>query len=78
MVHASVLNPLPREFQDGMRMHDYVWAPAHYEQFVDRCPDQIRAELGRADMTRDEMLSALVGMAFEKYVQLNRKHVSDD
>ena len=72
MVHASLVGDLPREFADGTRQHSYVWAPPHYEQFVDRAADEIRAQLGVADMSRGEMLSALVGMPFAKFVELCR------
>jgi hypothetical protein len=77
MVHVSQAGELPREFADGTRQHEYVWAPPHYEQFVDRAADEIRAQLGGGDMSRDELLSALVGMPFSKWVELNRSWVRE-
>lgn len=74
-VHASITGALPPEFQDGTRKHSYVWAPPHYEQFVDRCEDQIRIQLGRPDISREEMLSALVGMPFREFVEHCRASV---
>jgi hypothetical protein len=76
-VHTSVRHDLPPEFQDGKRRYDYVWAPPHYEQFVDRCGDEIRRQLGRPDMRRGEMLSALVGMPFEQFRELCRQSVRE-
>jgi hypothetical protein len=77
MVHASFTGELPREFADGTRQHSYVWAPPHYEAFVDRAAGEIRAQLGIADMSRDDMLSALVGMPFSQFVELCRASVRD-
>src|SRR6478609_2212131 len=65
-VRTSAGSDLPPEFQEGIRKHSYVWAPPHYEQFVDRCSDEIRAKLGRSDMSRDEMLKAC-GFSKEGY-----------
>ena len=77
MVHCSLTGELPREFADGTRRHSYVWAPPHYEQFVDRAPDEIRAQLGVADLSRDDMLSALAGMPFSQWVELCRSWVRE-
>jgi hypothetical protein len=54
--------PLPAEFQNG-----YPWAPQNYERFVDRCAAEIREVLGKPDMTREEMLHALIGRPFEEH-----------
>ena len=76
-VHASLTGELPREFADGTRLHSYVWAPPHYEAFVDRAAGEIRTQLGGAEMSRDDMLSALVGMPFSQFVELCRSSVRD-
>ena len=76
-VHTSLPPELPAEFQDGTRQHSYVWAPPHFEQFVDRCADQIRTQLRRSDISRDEMLSALVGMPFTEFVDNCRARVRE-
>ena len=77
MIHASLTGELPREFQDGLRQHAYVWAPPHYVQFVDRAAEEIRAQLGSGDMTRDDMLAAFVGMPFADFVELCRSSVRE-
>lgn len=77
MVHTSLTGELPREFADGTRRHEYVWAPPHYEAFVDRAADEIRAQLGVADMSRNDMLSALVGMPFSQWLALVRSSVRE-
>jgi hypothetical protein len=77
MVHASFKGELPREFAEGTRQHEYVWAPPHYEAFVDRAADEIRAQLGSADLSRDDMLSALVGMPFSQFVEHCRSSVRE-
>jgi hypothetical protein len=61
-VNATVSQPLPEEFQG------YAWAPENYERFVDRCSHEIRRELGRPEMSREEMLHALIGVPFEEHV----------
>ena len=40
-------------------------------------PYEIRAELGAADMSRDDMLSALVGMPFSQWVEACRSSVRE-
>lgn len=77
VVHASLAGALPREFAEGTRQHSYVWAPPHYEQFVDRAADEIRAQLGGVDMSRTDMLSALVGMPFSRFVEGCRSSVRE-
>lgn len=74
-VQPSFVGDVPREFADATRQHSYVWAPPHYEQFVDRAAGEIRAQLGNAGMSRTEMLSALAGMPFSEWVELCRAWV---
>jgi hypothetical protein len=68
-VHTSIGSELPPEFQDKTRKYGYIWAPPHYEQFVDRCSEEIRGTLRGPDMSREEMLSALVGQPFRDFVE---------
>lgn len=59
---------MPEEFQADHSNGEYTWAYQRYERFVDRCADQIRQELGDPNMTREEMLDALVpGGNFEAW-----------
>jgi hypothetical protein len=76
-VHTSYGRELPPEFQDGKRRYSYVWAPPHYEDFVDRCADEIRQRLRRPDMSREEMLAALVRMPFEEFREHCRQSVRE-
>jgi hypothetical protein len=75
-VHASIGPELPREFEASSRKYAYVWAPPHYEAFVDGNTAEIRQQLGNPSMSRDEMLSALVGRPFDEFLQSCREHVS--
>jgi hypothetical protein len=75
-VHASIGPEIPREFETSTRKYGHIWAPPHYEAFVDGNAAQIRHQLGNPDMTRDEMLAALVGRPFDKFVQSCREQVS--
>ena len=76
-VHCTIRpDDLPPEFREGTRRHVYIWAPPHYEQFVDRCGHDIGSKLGQPAMTREEMLSALVGMPFDAFVGHCRTQVA--
>ncbi len=58
---------LPKEFQIRNTMKEYVWAPERYIEFVDRCTDEIREELGDPNISQYEMLSALCGRDFREF-----------
>jgi hypothetical protein len=60
---------LPKDFKQN---DEYVWAPENYEYFVEHHAEEIRKELDNPNMSRDEMLSALCGMEFNKYVEICR------
>ncbi len=69
-VRASLSEPLPDDFEV---FSGYVWAPENYANFVDNHVDEIRRTLGNPEMSRDEMLNALIGMPFEEWVEQCRK-----
>lgn len=74
-VSTGIEGPLPPEFT-GQRLPDtYVWAPTNYERFVDRCGDEIRQAWGQPDMTRTEILDALIGRPFEQHLKHCREQV---
>ena len=63
-VKTVIHGELPKEFsvdrtKPDWTKHEYIWAPERFENFVDRCSDEIKKQLGNKEMTRDEMLSAL-------------------
>ena len=66
-VHRT-MNPhqMPVEFRNGGA------TPARWEAFVDSHADDIRTQLQRPEMSRSEMLSALVGMDFDEYAKFHR------
>jgi ABC-type Fe3+-siderophore transport system permease subunit len=64
-VRSSISGPMPPEFES-----DDVWAPRNFERFVDRCGDEIRAQLGNPNLTRDEMLDAVTGVPFRQYQEV--------
>ena len=69
-VRSSLSEPLPDDFE---KFTGYVWAPENYANFVDKHADQVRSGLGEPEMSRDEMLNALIGMPFEQWVEQCRK-----
>lgn len=58
--------------EDFKQFKEYIWAPENYEYFVDHHAEEIRKELSNPDMSHDEMLSALCGMEFHKFVEMCR------
>jgi hypothetical protein len=63
-VKAIIHGDLPTEFKIDRTIPDwqkkeYIWAPERFEHFVDRCATEIKKQLGNANMSREEMLSAL-------------------
>jgi hypothetical protein len=60
----------PAEFDFGDR-EDVSWEewrnPKLFEDFVNRCENEIRLKLGNPEMTRDEILDALAYGDFKKY-----------
>ena len=76
MVHTSVRNPLPLEFSKGYP-EAYVWAPPNFAKFVDRCANEIREQLGDPNMSREDMLHALIGVPFEEHLAHCRQSVRE-
>jgi hypothetical protein len=63
-VKAIIHGDLPMEFKVDRSVPDwqkkeYIWAPERFEHFVDRCAVEIKKQLGNANMSREDMLSAL-------------------
>lgn len=69
-VRTSLSSPLPDDFEV---FSGYVWAPENYANFVDRHTEDVRSALGNPDMTRAEILHALIGMPFEDWVEQCRQ-----
>jgi hypothetical protein len=65
---AIISEDLPYEFQIKDKK-EYVWSPERYEKFVDRCAEEILEKLGGRNMSRYEMLCALCGRDYNKYVE---------
>ncbi len=69
-VRDTLSSPLPEDFEV---FSGYVWAPENYANFVDGHAEEIRITLHDPDMTRAEMLHALIGMPFKDWVEQCRK-----
>jgi hypothetical protein len=69
-IRYSLTGPLP----DGFKIFTgYVWAPENYLAFVDSHTEEIRLKLQDPAMSREEMLDALVGMPFDKWIEQCQK-----
>lgn len=76
-VRGRARMPLPPEFEGQTHPTGYVWSPPNFERFVDRCADDIREQLGQSDMTREEMLHALIGCPFADHLSNCRRWVKE-
>lgn len=76
-VHKTTAHPLPVEFQNQERPRGYVWSPNNFSRFVDRCGDEVRRELENPNMTREDMLHALIGEPYEEFVTRCRGWVAE-
>lgn len=68
---GASIKDMPKEFQTKSTdpREEYAWAPERFEKFVDRSIDQIRKELGNPNMSREEILDALLGSDFQKHIK---------
>ena len=69
-VRSSLSEPLPDDFDV---FSGYIWAPENYVNFVDNHVEEVRSALGNREMTREEMLNALIGIPFEEWIEQCRK-----
>ena len=65
-VKSKIEGALPEEFKVEIGKA-YVWAPQHFEKFVDRCSNEIKKTLNNPNMSRNEMLDALAFGNFEDH-----------
>lgn len=70
-VHTGIPeDELPKEFQIKGFWGGYVWAYQRYENFIDRCIDQIREELKNPNLTKEDALDAFCpGNDFKAWVE---------
>jgi hypothetical protein len=65
-IKSKIEGDLPAEFKVDAKL-EYIWAPQRFEQFVDRCGDEIRKKFKKPAMTRSEMLDALAFGNFDDH-----------
>jgi hypothetical protein len=62
------------DLPDGFKLYPrYVWAPENYLAFVDSHMHEIGLKLQDPAMSREEMLDALVGMPFDRWIEQCQK-----
>lgn len=68
-IKSKIEGGLPEEFKIEKEAikKDYLWAPLKFEQFVDRCADDIKKQFNNPNMSRAEMLDALAFGSFEDH-----------
>jgi len=65
-IKSKIEGTLPEEFKVETGKA-YVWAPQHFEKFVDRCSTEIKKTLNNPNMSRNDMLDALAFGNFEEH-----------
>ncbi len=68
-IKSKIEGGLPEEFKIEKEAikKDYLWAPAKFEKFVDRCSEDIKKQFNNPNMSRSEMLDALAFGSFEDH-----------
>ena len=81
-VKMIIHGDLPNEFKidrtrPDWQKKEYIWAPERFEHFVDRCATEIKKQLGNANMSREDMLSALCFGDYEAHKKKTEQLVSE-
>jgi hypothetical protein len=78
-IKAKIEGTLPKEFafKKDSAKKEYIWAPAKFEKYVDRCSDEIRKNFNNPDMSREEMLDALAFGNFEEHKKKSLQLMKD-
>jgi len=81
-IKAVISGDMPMEFKIDRTKPDwqkaeYIWAPERFENFVDRCSDEIKKKLGDPKMTRNDMLSALCFGNYEEHKKKTQQLIKD-
>jgi hypothetical protein len=73
-IKSKIEGILPKEFAFKK---EYVWAPAKFEKYVDRCSEEIRKQFNNPSMSRQEMLDALAFGNFEEHKKKSLQMMKD-
>jgi hypothetical protein len=81
-VKTVIHGDLPNEFKidrtaPDWQKKEYIWAPERFEHFVDRCSTEIKKQLGNANMSREDMLSALCFGDYQAHKDKTEQLVSE-
>ena len=78
-IKSKIEGGLPEEFKFDKETikKEYLWAPAKFAKYVDRCSDEIRKQFGNPAMTRNEMLDALAFGNFEEHKKKSLQLMKD-
>jgi hypothetical protein len=78
-IKSKIEGGLPEEFKIDKETikKEYLWAPAKFEKYVDRCSEEIRKQFGNPSMTRQEMLDALAFGNFEEHKKKSLQLMKD-
>ena len=75
-IKSKIEGDLPNEFKVDAKL-EYIWAPQRFEQFVDRCGDEIRKKFKKPEMSRNEMLDALAFGSFDEHKKKSMQLLSE-
>jgi hypothetical protein len=73
---------MPKEFSVDRTKPDwhkayYIWAPERFMKFVERCENEIKAQLENPGMTKTELLDALCFGNFNEHMQKSQQMIRE-
>jgi len=81
-ISIKISDSMPTEFNldrtkpDWFKKH-YMWAPERFMKFVERCENEIKAELDAPTMTKTELLDALCFGNYEEHKQKSQQLIKE-
>lgn len=80
--NIKMTDDMPAEFvvdrsQPEWFKSQYIWAPERFEKFVNRCEQEIKAQLNAPQLTRQELLDALCFGNFEEHKQKSQQLIKE-
>ncbi|MFY9308407.1 MAG: hypothetical protein WAQ28_05075 [Bacteroidia bacterium] len=78
----KISSEMPKEFNVDRTKPDwhksyYMWAPERFMKFVERCENELRAQLECPQMTKSELLDALCFGNFQEHSQKSQQLIKE-
>lgn len=78
----KISSEMPKEFNVDRTKPDwhknyYMWAPERFMKFVERCENELKAQLESPQMTKSELLDALCFGNFQEHSQKSQQLIKE-